>query len=172
MITLLSLNAGNSLSIWRKHKSKSHKVIKGEHIKEEQRKSPIQKIYRHEQESNRSAFTIIEIICSRVMKWKRNEKFEKILSRHTSEAYCSCFLISRASTIKWGCSWSEEHLCCHGSGNAANTFRPKAQELSRDTSRSDRLLSLRFRKKWTYRENETNIFLNSKSKYDIHNDMK
>lgn len=67
----------------------------------------------------------------------------------TREADCSCFLISKTSRIKRGCSCRAEHLCCHGNGKEANTRRPKAQAFSRETSTSVRFPCLLFRKKCT-----------------------
>lgn len=74
----------------------------------------------------------------------------------TSAADCNCFLISSTSKIRWGCSCREEHLCCHGTGKTDSTRSPKAHELSREISASDRFPSLRFRKKWTFNRAQRN----------------
>lgn len=73
------------------------------------------------------------------------------IDNYTRAADCNCFLIKSTSKIRWGYSCREEHLCCHGTGKTARTRSPKAHELSREISTSDRFPSLRFRKKWTFK---------------------
>lgn len=70
---------------------------------------------------------------------------------NTKEADWSCFIINNTSRINWGCSCREEQRCCDGNGNKDRTRRPKAHELSRATSSSDRFPTVRLRKKCTWK---------------------
>jgi hypothetical protein len=72
------------------------------------------------------------------------------LRKNTEEADSSCFIINSTSTIKWGCSCREEQRCCDGNGNKERTRRPKAHELSRAISASDKFPTVRLRKKCTW----------------------